>query len=31
MRQRAVFTRSGNVTDIVQYIIDETARGCEIG
>lgn len=31
MRQRAVFARSGNVTDIVQYIIDETARGCEIG
>lgn len=30
MRQRAVFARTGNVTDVVQYIIDETARGCEV-
>jgi carboxylate-amine ligase len=30
MRQRAVFARTGSVTDVVQYIIDETARGCEI-
>lgn len=31
MRQRAVFARTGRVTDVVQYIIDETARGCEPG
>jgi carboxylate-amine ligase len=30
MRQRAVFARTGSVTDVVQYIIDETARGCEM-
>ena len=28
-RQRAVFARTGSVTDVVQYILEETARGCE--
>jgi carboxylate-amine ligase len=27
MRQRALFRQTGNVKDVVQYIIDETARG----
>ncbi len=28
-RQRAVFQATGSVEQVVQYIIDETARGCE--
>lgn len=31
MRQRAAFARRGNVMDVVQCILEETARGCESG
>lgn len=30
-RQRAIFRRAGSVKDVVQYIIDETARGTRDG
>lgn len=29
MRQRAVFQQAGSIENVVQYIIDETAKGCE--
>lgn len=31
MRQRALFQQTGSMQDVVQYIIDETARGSEPG
>jgi carboxylate-amine ligase len=31
MRQRALFQQTGNIRDVVQYIIDETARGSQPG
>lgn len=31
MRQRALFQQTGNIRDVVQYIIDETARGSGFG
>ncbi|HEY0754889.1 MAG TPA: glutamate--cysteine ligase [Ktedonobacteraceae bacterium] len=31
MRQRALFQRTGSMKDVVQYVIDETARGGEPG
>lgn len=31
MRQRAAFAQRGSVMDVVQYILEETARGCSGG